>query len=92
MVEAAPVASIRSAKAERRYLTILFCDLVGYTRLSEQLDPEDLQGIQREYHSLVRTVMGRYSGFVARFSGDGVLVWLDIQRAENDADAVRALD
>ena len=92
MVEAAPVASIRSANAERRYLTILFCDLVGYTKLSEQLDPEDLQGIQREYQSLVRTVMERYSGFVARFSGDGVLVYFGYPTAhENDAErAVRA--
>lgn len=92
MVEAAPIAPFRSAQAERRYLTILFCDLVGYTRLSEQLDPEDLQGIQRQYQSLVRTVMERYRGFVARFSGDGVLVYFGYPTAhENDAErAVRA--
>ncbi len=82
----------RSNVPQRRYLTILFCDLVGYTELSEQLDPEDLRDLQLQYQRLALTVMERYSGFVARFSGDGVLVYFGYPTAhENDAErAVRA--
>jgi class 3 adenylate cyclase/predicted ATPase len=77
---------------ERRYLTILFCDLVGYTQLSEQLDPEDLWEIQAHYQRLTLAVMERYGGFVAAFSGDGILVYFGYPTAhENDAErAVRA--
>lgn len=82
----------RSNVAQRRYLTILFCDLVGYTELSEQLDPEDLRDLQLQYQRLALTVMERYGGFVAQFSGDGVLVYFGYPAAhENDAErAVRA--
>ena len=76
----------------RRYITILFCDLVGYTELSERLDPEDLQELQFDYQRLARAVMERYGGFVARFSGDGILIYFGYPTAhENDAErAVRA--
>jgi class 3 adenylate cyclase/tetratricopeptide (TPR) repeat protein len=82
----------RSTVPQRRYLTILFCDLVGYTELSEQLDPEDLRDLQLQYQRLALTVMERYGGFVAQFSGDGVLVYFGYPAAhENDAErAVRA--
>jgi class 3 adenylate cyclase/tetratricopeptide (TPR) repeat protein len=82
----------RSNVPQRRYLTILFCDLVGYTELSEQLDPEDLRDLQLQYQRLALTVMERYGGFVAQFSGDGVLVYFGYPTAhENDAErAVRA--
>ena len=82
----------QSALAQRRYLTILFCDLVGYTKLSERLDPEDLRDLQLQYQRLALTVMERYGGFVARFSGDGVLVYFGYPSAhENDGErAVRA--
>src|SRR5438105_4996160 len=82
----------RSNVPQRRYLTILFCDLVGYTELSEQLDPEDLRDLQLQYQRLALTVMERYGGFVAQFSGDGVLVYFGYPSAhENDAErAVRA--
>src|SRR5215475_13233680 len=82
----------RSTVPQRRYLTILFCDLVGYTELSERLDPEDLQELQSRYQRLALTVMERYNGFVARFSGDGILVYFGYPTAhENEAErAVRA--
>ena len=82
----------RSNIPQRRYLTILFCDLVGYTELSERLDPEDLRDLQLQYQRLALTVMERYGGFVAQFSGDGVLVYFGYPAAhENDAErAVRA--
>jgi len=79
-------------KAERRYLTILFVDLVGYTQLSEQLDPEDLTILQRRYQNLALRVMERFGGFVARYVGDGILVYFGYPTAhENDAErALRA--
>lgn len=78
--------------AERRYLTILFVDLVGYTQLSEQLDPEDLTILQRRYQNLALRVMERFGGFVARYVGDGILVYFGYPIAhENDAErALRA--
>ncbi|MEO8739068.1 MAG: AAA family ATPase [Casimicrobiaceae bacterium] len=78
--------------AERRFLTIVFVDLVGYTALSEELDPEDLGSLQRRYQDLTLAVMERYDGFVARFIGDGVLIYFGYPRAhEHDAErAVRA--
>ena len=86
------IGASRSIVPQRRYLTILFCDLVGYTELSEQLDPEDLRDLQLQYQRLALTVMERYGGFVAQFSGDGVLVYFGYPAAhENDAErAVRA--
>jgi class 3 adenylate cyclase/tetratricopeptide (TPR) repeat protein len=78
--------------AERRYLTSVFIDLVGYTALSEQLDPEDLRLLQRRYQNLALTVMERFGGFVSQFQGDGVVVYFGYPQAhENDAErAVRA--
>lgn len=78
--------------AERRYLTSIFIDLVGYTALSEQLDPEDLRLLQRRYQNLALTVMERFGGFVSQFQGDGVVVYFGYPAAhENDAErAIRA--
>ena len=78
--------------AERRYLSIMFVDLVGYTGLSEQLDPEDLAAVQHRYQHLALTVMERFGGFVANFAGDGILVYFGYPIAhENDAErALRA--
>ncbi|MGH6725283.1 MAG: ATP-binding protein [Pseudolabrys sp.] len=91
-MEIGSASAARSNVPQRRYLTILFCDLVGYTALSEQLDPEDLRDLQLQYQRLALTVMERYGGFVAQFSGDGVLVYFGYPTAhENDAErAVRA--
>ncbi len=81
-----------SLTAERRYLTSIFIDLVGYTALSEQLDPEDLRLLQRRYQNLALTVMERFGGFVSQFQGDGVVVYFGYPVAhENDAErAVRS--
>jgi class 3 adenylate cyclase len=64
---------------ERRYLTIMFIDMVGYTELSEQLEPEDLLALLNRYQQLAPIVMERFGGFVASFSGDGVLVYSAIR-------------
>ena len=77
------------ADAERRQLTVLFCDLVGSTRLSTRLDPEDLRGIIGAYHRGVTEIVERLGGFVARYMGDGVLVYFGYPQAHED-DAERA--
>ncbi|HWI39136.1 MAG TPA: hypothetical protein VNU64_21990, partial [Burkholderiales bacterium] len=61
--------------SERRFLTIEFIDLVGYTDLAERLDPEDLGVLLRRYHRLAVSIMERYGGFVAQVVGDGLLVY-----------------
>jgi class 3 adenylate cyclase/tetratricopeptide (TPR) repeat protein len=78
--------------SERRYLTVVFVDLVGYTRLSAQLDTEDLRVLLRRYQTLALRVMERFGGFVARYIGDGILVYFGYPIAhENDAErAIRA--
>ncbi len=82
----------RPENPERRFLTIVFVDLVGYTELSERLDAEDLGMLQSRYQKLALTIMERYGGFVARFAGDGILVYFGFPHAhERDAErAVRA--
>ena len=61
------------AEAERRQLTVMFCDLVGSTPLSTRFDPEDLREIVGAYHRCVADTVGRFGGFVAKYMGDGVL-------------------
>ncbi|WP_181832538.1 ATP-binding protein [Bosea caraganae] len=80
---------LRKIASERRYVTIVFVDLVGYTQLSEQLDPEDLRVVQRRYQQLTLTTMERYGGFVASYTGDGVLIFFGYPIAR-DNDAERA--
>ena len=77
---------------ERRHLTVLFCDLVGSTRLSARHDPEDMRAIIRAFQDACAGVVARYDGFVAKFMGDGALVYFGYPRAhEGDAErAVRA--
>jgi predicted ATPase/class 3 adenylate cyclase len=76
--------------AERRQLTILFCDLVGSTKLSTKLDPEDLRGIISSYHRCCTELVERNGGFVAKYMGDGVLAYFGYPRA-NEHDAERAV-
>src|SRR6266545_5657687 len=64
-----------SPEAERRQLTILFCDLVGSTALSRQLDPEDYRAAVRTYQASCATVIGRFDGYIAQYLGDGLLVY-----------------
>lgn len=79
-------------RAERRHLTVLFCDLVGSTSLSETLDPEALRDLIRIYHDRCRTTVERRGGRVANYIGDGVLAHFgDVKAHEDDAvQAVRA--
>jgi hypothetical protein len=62
-----------TCQAERRQLTVMFCDLVGSTALSQRLDPEDLREVMRRYQDTVAGVVARFEGHVAKFLGDGVL-------------------
>jgi hypothetical protein len=77
---------------ERRQLTVMFCDLVGSTALSEKLDPEELRSLLHAYRVLCGDVIARYDGFVARYVGDGILTYFGWPTAhEEDAErAVRA--
>src|SRR5580700_5231493 len=77
---------------ERRQLTVMFCDLVGSTALSEKLDPEELRRLLDAYRTLCGEVIARYDGFVARYVGDGILTYFGWPMAhEEDAErAVRA--
>ncbi len=79
-------------QAERRQLTVMFCDLVGSTALSARLDPEDLRAVIGAYHRSCAAVIDRTGGFVAKYMGDGVLAYFGYPRAdEHDAErAVRA--
>ena len=64
--------------AERRQLTVMFCDLVGSTPMSRQLDPEVLRDILRRYHNAVASAVIGYEGHVAKFLGDGVLAYFGL--------------
>jgi class 3 adenylate cyclase len=85
-----PSPSSAGAEAERRQLTIMFCDLVGSTPLSTRFDPEDLREIVGAYHRCVADTVGRFGGFVAKYMGDGVLVYFGYPEAHED-DAERAV-
>jgi class 3 adenylate cyclase len=82
-------ASVR-ADAERRQLTVMFCDLVGSTELSSRLDPEDYREVIAAYHRAVAEVITGFDGFVSRYMGDGVLVYFGYPQAHED-DAERAV-
>jgi class 3 adenylate cyclase/predicted ATPase/ABC-type transport system involved in cytochrome c biogenesis ATPase subunit len=77
-------------EAERRQLTVMFCDLVGSTALSVRFDPEELREELRAYQNAVSAVVARYDGFVAKYMGDGVLAYFGYPRAHED-DAERAV-
>jgi class 3 adenylate cyclase len=67
---------------ERRPLSVMFCDLVGSTALSSQLDPEDLREIIRNYQGCVATTIQHFDGFIARYVGDGVLIYFGRKRVK----------
>jgi class 3 adenylate cyclase len=79
-----------SSSAERRQLTVLFCDLVGSTELSARLDPEDFREVIGAYHRAVAEIVAGLDGFVAKYMGDGVLVYFGYPGAHED-DAERAV-
>ena len=76
--------------AERRQLTVLFCDLADSTRLAQQLDPEDLRAVVCAYQETAATVIERYEGHIAQYLGDGLLVYFGYPQAHED-DAQRAV-
>src|SRR5215475_5839877 len=97
--QAPPVAEVpaaaaghvpRPADAERRQLTVLFCDLVESTALSTQLDPEDLREVIRAYQTTCADVIQRFEGYIAQYLGDGLLVYFGYPQAHED-DAQRAV-
>jgi len=77
-------------EAERRQLTVMFCDLVGSTELSQVLDPEDMREVNRAYQDACKNAIERYEGYVARYMGDGVLAYFGYPMAHED-DAQRSL-
>jgi class 3 adenylate cyclase/tetratricopeptide (TPR) repeat protein len=85
----APV-SAAAQEAERRQLTVMFCDLVGSTALSARLDPEDLREVIGAYHRCVADTVTRFAGFVGKYMGDGVLIYFGYPEAHED-DAERAV-
>jgi class 3 adenylate cyclase/predicted ATPase len=78
------------ADAERRHLTVMFCDLVGSTALAARLDPEDLRDVIAAYHRAVAEIVAGFDGLVAKYMGDGVLIYFGYPRAHED-DAERAV-
>ncbi|HEY1745903.1 MAG TPA: adenylate/guanylate cyclase domain-containing protein [Xanthobacteraceae bacterium] len=83
-MSATPTPS-ETAGAERRQVTVVFCDMVGSTALSEAVDPELLGALIRRYQDATVSAIGRYGGFVAKFMGDGVLAYFGFPHAFEDA-------
>ncbi len=89
--EAAPQSESKPQDiAERRQVTVMFCDLVGSTALSSRMDPEDLRAVISSYQKAVAETVQRFGGFVAKYMGDGVLVYFGYPQAHED-DAERAV-
>ncbi|MBI3304473.1 MAG: AAA family ATPase, partial [Deltaproteobacteria bacterium] len=94
-VQKSPESRVRSPEsepvpAERRQLTVMFCDLVGSTSLSEKLDPEELREVVRAYQAVGAAVISRFAGHIAQYLGDGLLVYFGYPVAHED-DAQRAV-
>ena len=88
---AVTLGPVRSApEAERRQLTVMFCDVADSTKLSQQLDPEDLREVIRAYQQTSAEVIQRFDGHIAQHLGDGLLIYFSWPRAHED-DAQRAL-
>src|SRR5258707_3595899 len=92
VVKATPVgpAPSHGDGAERRHLTVMFCDLVGSTALSARMDPEDLREVISTYQKCVAETVRRFDGFLAKYMGDGVLAYFGYPQAHED-DAERAV-
>jgi len=80
-----PSATPAQPAAERRQLTVMFCDLVDSTRLSTLLDPEDHHEVLRAYQSACAQVITRYGGYIAQFLGDGIMAYFGYPKAHEDA-------
>jgi len=79
-----------ASSAERRQLSVMFCDVIGFTALSARLDPEELSAVIRGYQARVATTVTRFGGFIARYVGDGVLIYFGWPQAD-ETDAERAV-
>jgi class 3 adenylate cyclase len=90
ITQTAPTTPSTASEAERRQLSVMFCDLVGSTPLSARYDPEDLREVIGAYHRAVADTVARFAGFVAKYMGDGVLVYFGYPEAHED-DAERAV-
>src|SRR5262245_16928189 len=93
-IQSTPVAPLPSEphtlEAERRQLTVMFCDLVESTKLSSQLDPEEYRDVVRAYQTVCTEVIRRYDGHIAQLLGDGLLVYFGYPQAHED-DTQRAV-
>ena len=85
-----PASARHAPEAERRHLTVMFCDLVDSTRLSRQLDPEDYRAVVRAYQEAAAAVIQRFDGYMAQYLGDGLLVYFGYPHAHED-EAQRAV-
>jgi class 3 adenylate cyclase/predicted ATPase len=85
-----PPSATPEDRAERRQVTVMFSDLVGSTALSARMDPEDFREVISVYQNSVAATVGRFAGFVAKYMGDGVLVYFGYPQAHED-DAERAV-
>jgi class 3 adenylate cyclase len=85
-----PVPKPSQDTAERRRVTVMFSDLVGSTALSARMDPEDLREVISAYQKCVAETVQRFGGFVAKYMGDGVLIYFGYPQAHED-DAERAV-
>src|SRR5215468_4624682 len=85
-----PATASHHPEAERRQLTVLFCDLVDSTGLARQLDPEELRDVVRAYQEACAKVIARFEGHIAQYLGDGLLVYFGYPLAHED-DAQRAV-
>lgn len=83
-------ASDDSAQRERRQITVLFCDMVGSTSLSESLDAEDMDEVLSAYHATCKSILVKHGAYIANFMGDGVMAYFGYPRARED-DTVRAV-
>ena len=84
------ISAVRSADAERRQLTVMFCDLVGSTALSAQLDPEELSNVIGAFQKACASAVSVFGGSIAKYMGDGALVYFGYPEAHED-DAERAV-
>lgn len=89
-VKPVPKAGATEREAERRQITVLFCDVVGSTELSERLDPEDLRHLMGAYHHVCSEEVRRYDGHISQYLGDGVLIFFGYPVAHED-DVQRAI-
>lgn len=81
----------RSIEAERRHLTVMFCDMVGSTELSRELDPEDYRAVITSFQETCSGAARRYEGHVAKYLGDGVLIYFGYPQA-HEGDAAHEID